>query len=67
MSQQLLTLLMTHVGEAEVKPSGGRVSGGMAGFTRGSCSLARDGSDQPPGWMRASGRRLKLETAVLEL
>lgn len=58
MSQQLLTLLMTHVGEAEVRPSGGRVSCGTAGFTRGGCSSARHSSDKPPGWMRASGKRL---------
>lgn len=58
MSQQLLTFLMTYAGEAEVRPSGGWVSCGGAGFTRGSCSLARRGSDQPPGRMRASGRRL---------
>lgn len=58
MSQQLLTLLMTHAGEAEVRPSGGRVSGGAAGFTRGGRSSARHSGDNPPGWMRASGRRL---------
>lgn len=58
MSEQLRTLLMTYMGEAEVRPPGGRVSCGVAGFTRCSCSLAGHGGDQPPGRMRASARRL---------